>query len=84
MSYGTLLSVYLVEFVRHFKLSFEILKCKRGAHAVSESGDQEQHPLLLWLETERDRGCCQGHSSAFAQPWLSKAERAQALETPSG
>lgn len=40
--------------------------------------------LLPWLEMELDKSCCQGHSSAFAQPWLSKAERAQALETPSG
>lgn len=63
------------------KPSFEILK---RTHTVSESVDQEQHPLLLWFEMERDKGCCQGHSSAFAQPWLSKAERARALETPSG
>lgn len=65
----------------NFKLS---LKCEWGVHTVSESVDQQQHPLLLWFEIERDKSCCQGHSSAFAQPWLSKAERAQALETPSG
>lgn len=49
-------------------------------HTLSQSTDQEQHPLLLWFEMDWDKACCQGHSSTFAQPWLSKAERAQALE----
>ena len=68
-----LLSSHLLTFF--LKLSFEILKC--------ESVDQEQqlpHPSSSsssssssgGLKTERDKSCCQGHSSAFARPWLSK------------